>query len=271
VGSARLCEARRPGRADDCRSPTLLAKLGPAGGITREIRQQLAGVGRTCVTPSHPGSDVGLARGASRAGRRHPGSTSDLGIARASRRTGTELERSACPACGRPGTFVGRACASGVAAVRSGTACGRPVVGSARRAGTLMGRAGRSPCTGNTVTRRSGNARGDIVEPARPRMGPAEAGIARAASADGRPRMGRTGRSAAGDCCAVLGRAAGCGLMGCAKGRGARGSRRAGVVGAGARCAVGATGRRSTAVERTRPDRVVVGSRGCSRRTCGSG
>jgi hypothetical protein len=61
MGSASNREALRSGRTDHSRSPARVAKLGSAVGITREIRQQLAGVGRTCSSPGHTGSDMGLA------------------------------------------------------------------------------------------------------------------------------------------------------------------------------------------------------------------
>jgi hypothetical protein len=164
-------------------------------------------------------ADLGLASCRRHAGRRTLGAASRLGIATASSRALTELERTHTGfASGHARAFMGRACAICTSAAASCGACGSGM-GSTRRSGSRAGQF-RGP-------------RRAIMELGPSSLGPAKTrgpascgtrtGMERAPCSVGRPTAhGRT----------FVGRTPGRRLVGCAEDRGAGSSRCAIVVGA---------------------------------------
>jgi hypothetical protein len=202
-------------------------------------------------------ADMGLARGACRAGGQPP-SPGDVGISLCPGCSGSELERTTARASfwgtravvGKPRTFCfSTAC--------RGTAGLGPFVGSACRRRTVMGRARRS---GWTFSCASG---GDFVEPTGSVVGPSEARHPAGAGGAPRARIARLGTAPSGGGAAANGRPgvgrAGLGRVGRAEDGGAGRAGRAVMV-----CALGVSGtsapaqRCSAAVERSGSDSGVV-------------
>jgi hypothetical protein len=188
VGAARRGAADKPGSPDHCGSAAGGPELGPSGSLTFEpVSSLVALVG--CASLCCSGADLGITGGTRRTGRKLPGPARDVGISRRSGRTRSGLGSTTARAARRgTGSFMG---SSG--AVCRAAACApisSSIVGSARRTCASVGRAagcsrpsgspgsrlrtvvGSAACSGAAEARRPA---GDIVEPARSVMGPAEA------------------------------------------------------------------------------------------------